>query len=85
MSDGRRRDLYSDILKAASDLDRLGLIILGGVMPAPQEGMEEWKVAVICVSTKAQDPGAAKRKHVLVDRRAVTGPTGGWWDDAIEG
>ena len=73
-----------DILQATSGLDRLGLAVLGGVLPASQDGMDDWKVAVIGVSTKAQDPGAAKRKHVLVDRRAVTGPTGRWWEDAIE-
>jgi hypothetical protein len=47
------------------------LTVLSGVMNAPQEGIPDWKVAVVSVTPKLSDPGALKRKHVLVDRRIV--------------
>ena len=40
-------------------------------MSAPQEGIPDWKVAVISVTRKLSDPGALKRRHVFVDRRIV--------------
>ena len=47
------------------------LTVLSGVMNAPQEGIPDWKVAVISVTPKLSDPGALKRRHVFVDRRIV--------------
>jgi transcriptional regulator with XRE-family HTH domain len=71
-ADGGRRDLYNDILDCIRDMERRGLTVLSGVMPAPQEGLPDWKVAVIAVSPKLTDPGAMKRRHIMVDRRIVT-------------
>ena len=66
-----RRSLYDIVLAHVSGLERLGLVILGGVMPAPQPGIPDWKVAVVAVTPRSVDPGAAKRRSIFVDRRAV--------------
>jgi transcriptional regulator with XRE-family HTH domain len=66
-----RRDLYNDILRCIREIEKRGLTVLSGVMNAPQEGIPDWKVAIISVTPKLSDPGALKRKHVLVDRRIV--------------
>ena len=71
-ADGGRRDLYNDVLGRIRDMERRGLTVLSGVMPAPQEGLPDWKVAIIAVSPKLTDPGAVKRRHIMVDRRIVT-------------
>lgn len=69
-----RRDLYNDILKCVAELERRGLTVLSGVMPAPQPGLPDWTVAVVSITPKLTDPGAAKRKQVFVDRRHVAMP-----------
>lgn len=66
-----RRDLYRDILACVRELERRGLTVLSGVMSSPQERLPDWKVAIICVSPKLTDPGAVKRRHIMVDRRVV--------------
>jgi transcriptional regulator with XRE-family HTH domain len=70
-SERGRRDLYNDILGCIREIEKRGLTVLSGVMNAPQEGIPDWKVAVISVTPKLSDPGALKRRHVLVDRRIV--------------
>lgn len=72
--DVSRRDLYKDILKCVGELERRGLTVLSGVMPAPQPGLSDWKVAVLSITPKLTDPGAVKRKQVFVDRRHVAIP-----------
>jgi transcriptional regulator with XRE-family HTH domain len=66
-----KRDLYNDILGRIREIEKRGLTVLSGVMNAPQEGIPDWKVAVISVTPKLSDPGALKRRHVFVDRRIV--------------
>ncbi len=66
-----KRDLYNDILSCIREIEKRGLTVLSGVMSAPQECILDWKVAVISVTPKLSDPGALKRRHVLVDRRIV--------------
>jgi transcriptional regulator with XRE-family HTH domain len=66
-----KRDLYNDILGCIREIEKRGLTVLSGVMSAPQEGIPDWKVAVISVTLKLSDPGALKRRHVFVDRRVV--------------
>jgi hypothetical protein len=70
-SEGRRRKLYKDILGCCREMEKRGLIVLFGVMAAPQPGISDWKVALLSVSLKSKDPGALKRKHIFVDRRVV--------------
>ena len=73
-SERGRRDLYNDILKCVAELERRGLTVLSGVMQAPQPGLPDWKVAIVSVTPRLTDPGAPKRRHVMVDRRCVALP-----------
>ncbi|MGH6811787.1 MAG: helix-turn-helix domain-containing protein [Methylocella sp.] len=73
-SERGRRDLYSDILGCIREIEKRGLTVLSGVMNAPQEGVPDWKVAVISVTPKLSDPGASKRRLIFVDRRLVAVP-----------
>jgi transcriptional regulator with XRE-family HTH domain len=70
-SERGRRDLYNDILACVRELERRGLTVLSGVMSAPQDRLPDWKVAIVSVTPKLSDPGAAKRQYVMVDRRVV--------------
>lgn len=70
-----RRDLYNDILACVAELERRGLTVLSGVMQAPQPGLPDWKVAIVSVTPRLTDPGAPKRRHVMVDRRCVALPS----------
>lgn len=69
-----RRSLYDDILACVHELERRGLTILSGVMHAPQDRLPDWKVAVISATPKLADPGAPKRRYLMVDRRVVAFP-----------
>lgn len=73
-SERGRRDLYNDILGCVHEIEKHGLTVLSGVMEAPQEGIPDWKVAIISVTPKFSDPGALKRRHVFVDQRIVALP-----------
>ena len=57
-----------------AELERRGLTVLSGVMAAPQDGVPDWKVAVISITPKTADPGAVKRRHIMVDRRVTALP-----------
>lgn len=70
----RRREFYAHVLGCVRRLDESGLNVLGGVMHAPQVGIPDWKVAIISITQKRTDPGALKRRHILVDRRCVEAP-----------
>ncbi|AOO85148.1 hypothetical protein BHK69_31160 (plasmid) [Bosea vaviloviae] len=72
--EGRRRELYNGILASVGELERRGLTILSGVMSAPQDRLPDWKVAVVSITPRLTDPGAAKRRHLMVDRRVVALP-----------
>lgn len=69
-----RRELYGDILNHVAGLEKRGLTVLSGVMPAPQPGLPDWSVAILSITPRLTDPGAAKRRHIMVDRRAVALP-----------
>jgi hypothetical protein len=75
-SERGRRDLYNDILTHIGNLERRGLTVLSGVMPAPQHRLPNWKVGVVSITPRLTDPGAAKRRHLTVDRRIVALPSG---------
>jgi transcriptional regulator with XRE-family HTH domain len=72
--EGRRRALYKRILDCVKSLENSGVTVLCGIMDAPQDGLPEWKVAVISVTPKSRDPGAIKRRTIFVDRRRVELP-----------
>ena len=71
----RRRELYKSILACVRRIEQRGLTVLAGVMAAPQEGISDWRVAIISVTPKATDPGALKRRALFVDCRCVALPT----------
>ena len=73
----RRRKLYNDILDHIRGMERRGLTVLSGVMPAPQPTLPNWKIAVVSVTPKLTDPGAIKRSHVYVDKRSIALPMTG--------
>lgn len=75
--EGGRRELYTDVLKAVANLEAQGVTILAGTLQHPQHGIADWKVAILNITRKSTDPGAIKRKFILVDKRALTRqPTG---------
>jgi transcriptional regulator with XRE-family HTH domain len=73
--EGGRRELYKSILACVRRIEQRGVTVLAGVMPAPQDGIPDWRVAIISVTPKATDPGALKRRAIFVDRRCVALPT----------
>lgn len=70
-SKGGRRALYRDILSCVRELEKSGVTVLAGTITAPQEKITDWRVAVISLTTRENDPGAAKRRIVYVDRRML--------------
>jgi transcriptional regulator with XRE-family HTH domain len=69
--DGSKRALYGDVLDCVSSLEKAGLTVLLGTMPAPQDGIPEWKMAIVSVTPRNTDPGAMARTRILVDRRCA--------------
>lgn len=69
--DARKRKLYADILAYVRKLEAVGITILAGIMDAPQENLPDWKVALVSLSRRANDPGASKRRVIFVDQRCV--------------
>src|ERR1700730_8372689 len=57
--------------RAFRNIEKRGLTVLSGTMNTPQKDLPDWKVAVISVTPKLSDPGASKRRLILVDRRLV--------------
>jgi transcriptional regulator with XRE-family HTH domain len=71
----RRRELYQHTLDCVQTLERRGVTVLCGAMAAPQPELPDWKVAIIAITTKLSDPGALKRRVILVDRRCCALPS----------
>ncbi|MGV2166180.1 helix-turn-helix domain-containing protein [Agrobacterium sp. 16-172Ci] len=70
----RRRKLYNDILDHIKGMERRGLTVLCGIIPAPQPKLPTWKIAIVSITPKLTDPGAIKRSYVYVDKRNVDLP-----------
>jgi transcriptional regulator with XRE-family HTH domain len=70
-SERGRRALYKSVLDCVSSLEKAGLTVLLGIMAAPQEGVSEWKMAIVSATPKVTDPGARRRTRILVDRRCA--------------
>jgi len=70
-SDARKRKLYADILAYVRKIEASGITVLAGVMDAPQDGHPDWKAALLSFRRRSADPGATKRRVILVDRRCV--------------
>ena len=62
------------MLKAVANLEAQGVTVLAGTLVHPQHGIDDWKVCLLNITRKSKDPGAIKRKFILVDRRALTKP-----------
>lgn len=75
---GRRRELYNSVLNTVTALERRGVTVLAGTMAAPQPDIPDWKIGIISISLKETDPGAIKRRVVLVDRRWGMMDTNDW-------
>ncbi len=67
----RRREFYDHVLAEVTEFRRRGVTVLVGIMDAPLPGISDWKVTIISLTPKMSDPGASKRRTVLVDRRLV--------------
>ncbi|HXP03088.1 MAG TPA: helix-turn-helix domain-containing protein [Stellaceae bacterium] len=79
MSEGRKRAFYAGAIECVRSLKQRKLTVLCGVMSAPQPRIPEWQVGVVSISPTAIDPGAPKRRHLLVDVRNAE-PTDIWAD-----
>ncbi len=66
-----RRKLYRDVLDHVDRLESLGITVLAGVVHVPQKDWPNYKAAILSFTLKASDPGAIKRRTILVDRRCV--------------
>lgn len=79
-SDGpkRVRELYQGALNCAQRLRSEGMTVLAGVWPEPKPGIPDFMYAVLAVSPRALDPGAAKRRHILLDRRELARTPVNW-------
>jgi transcriptional regulator with XRE-family HTH domain len=71
----RRREFSDSVIAHVRAMERRGLTILFGSMSAPWPGLTFLKVAVLAISPKLSDPGASKRRAVLVNRKAIGLPT----------
>ncbi len=71
----RRREFCDSVLAHARAIERRGLTILYGTMSAPWPGLAFLKVVVLAISPKLSDPGASKRRAILVNRKAIGLPT----------
>ncbi|WP_455976687.1 hypothetical protein [Methylorubrum populi] len=67
----RRRELCNAVLAAVSEFRRRGVTVLVGVMDARRPGLPDWKVAIITLTPGLSNPGAPKRRTILVDKRLV--------------
>jgi transcriptional regulator with XRE-family HTH domain len=67
----QRRDRYANILAVVRELEERGTTVLAGILNAPQMNIPDWKVGIISATPKLSDPGAPKRKIIVVDRRLL--------------
>jgi transcriptional regulator with XRE-family HTH domain len=72
----RRRDFCDRVLAAVTEFRRRGVTVLVGVIDAPLPDIPDWKVAIVSLTPKLSDPGASKRRTLLVDRRVVQPKSG---------
>lgn len=73
--EGGRRELYADIFYHLLTIRRAGYDVIHGVAEVPgPDGADgaPWKVGVVYLALRAKDPGALKRKILLMDRRELT-------------
>lgn len=72
-SDGpkRMRELYQGALNCAQRLRSEGMSVLAGAWPEAKPGIPDFTYAVLAVSPRSLDPGAAKRTHIMLDRREL--------------
>lgn len=77
----QRREFCDSVLGQVRAMERRGLTILLGSMSAPWSGLTPLRVAVLAISPKLSDPGASKRRVVLVNRKAIGLPT--FFDDQM--
>ncbi|MFN3859429.1 MAG: helix-turn-helix domain-containing protein [Caulobacter sp.] len=72
--DGRKREFYRGVFEAVRQIETQGYTVLAGITTTTVMGIEDWRVAVVSVTPKKSDPGAPKRRLVLVDKRCWASP-----------
>ena len=65
--EGGRRELYASVLEAVQNLERRGVTVLVGIMLDPEPDANNYKTAVISITSRKMDPGAIKGRIVFVD------------------
>ena len=74
-----RRQLYAEVLGQIEDMRQRGVTVLSGVLTTEVRGFGDFKVAVVCISPKSVDPGAPKRRTMMLDRKMLA-PENMTWD-----
>ncbi len=78
---GQRRRLYRDVLGCVAEFNRKGIFVSTGVLDAPQPGLPEWKIGVVMFTMRRLDPGVAKRRVILIDKRVTALSNSIGWGD----
>lgn len=68
-SAGRRREYYADVLAHIGHIQRMGYTVIGGITTQSAMGLDDWRIAVISITSRTTDPGAPRRETLFVDRR----------------
>jgi transcriptional regulator with XRE-family HTH domain len=76
---GRRRELYRCVLDHVRVLNAQGLNVIAGTLELPHRTLGVLKIAIVEVTSRTTDPGAAKRNLIFFDRRSLAGLR---WGDA---
>jgi transcriptional regulator with XRE-family HTH domain len=66
-----RRAAYQDVFDQAAALRVLGFAVVAGVTTRPRPNGVDETVALISVTVRADDPGAAARKALFIDRKRL--------------
>lgn len=71
---GRRREFYRDVLQAVTAIETQGFTVLGGTLTDTVSNIPDWRVTILSITPRTTDPGAPKRRTILVDRRNWSNP-----------
>lgn len=66
---GRRREFYRDVLAAVRAIEAQGYTVLAGQLSDEVDGMSDWRITLVSITSKSTDPAASRRKIMLIDKR----------------